>query len=289
MKRDDPKGPCPDEPSARVTRRVFLGGLVGAGFALAAQPIAAGTAIHTDDRGLTADAVSIPVADGTITAYRAKPADAGNPPVVLVVHEIFGLHEHIRDVCRRLARLGYMAIAPALFTRQGDVSKLASIEAIRPIVAKVPDAQVMSDLDACMAWAATDGGDTGRLGVTGFCWGGRIVWLYSAHQAAVKAGVAWYGKLDPPGDALHPRQPVDIAAQLKAPVLGLYGGKDPNIPLQSVEAMRTAIRAVHGHSEIVVYPDASHAFFADYRPSYHKAAAEDGWRRMQDWFRQYGA
>jgi carboxymethylenebutenolidase len=209
--------------------------------------------------------------------------------VILVVQEIFGVHEHIRDVCRRLAKRGYLAVAPELYARQGDVSRLADIGQIMPIVAKVPDAQVMGDLDAAAAWARSTGhADPARLGVTGFCWGGRIVWLYAAHNPALKAGVAWYGRLVGQTDPLHPHNPADLAAQVKAPVLGLYGGQDGGIPQDSVAAMRAALKAAGRHAEIVVYPDAGHGFHADYRPSYNARDAADGDRRMYAWFKAHG-
>ena len=272
-----------------LTRRNFVVTSLAAGFALATQPISAQT-ITTDANGLEAGEVKIPVADGEIPAYRAMPSKGKSFPVVLVVQEIFGVHEHIKDVCRRFAKLGHLAIAPALYARQGDTSKLSSIEAIRPIVAKVPDAQVMSDLDATVAYAKKTGkGNTAKLGITGFCWGGRIVWLYAAHNPQLKAGVAWYGRLVGNATELQPTYPVDLAAQLKAPVLGLYGGKDQGIPLDTIERMRAAVKAASGKSEIVVYPEAGHGFNADYRPGYDKEAAQDGWRRLQEWFKKYGA
>jgi carboxymethylenebutenolidase len=272
-----------------LTRRNFVITSLTAGFALATQPISAQT-ITTDASGLEAGEVKIAVADGEIPAYRAMPAKGKAFPVVLVVQEIFGVHEHIKDICRRFAKLGHMAIAPALYARQGDTSKLSSIEEIRPIVSKVPDAQVMSDLDATVAYAKKTGkGDTGKLGITGFCWGGRIVWLYAAHNPQLKAGVAWYGRLVGNATELQPKHPIDMAAQLKAPVLGLYGGKDQGIPLDTIEKMRAAIQAASGKSEIIVYPEAGHGFNADYRPGYDKQAAQDGWRRLQEWFKKYGA
>lgn len=272
-----------------LRRRNFVVTSLAAGFALATQPISAQT-ITTDANGLEAGEVKIPVADGEIPAYRAMPAKGKSFPVVLVVQEIFGVHEHIKDVCRRFAKLGHMAIAPALYARQGDTSKLASIDEIRPIVAKVPDAQVMSDLDAAVAYAKKSGkGNTARLGITGFCWGGRIVWLYAAHNPQLKAGVAWYGRLVGNATELQPKYPVDLAAQLKAPVLGLYGGKDQGIPLDTIEKMRAAVKAANGKSEIVVYPEAGHGFNADYRPGYDKQAAQDGWQRLREWFKKYGA
>lgn len=278
------------EPKIALTRREFVVTTLTTGFALAVQPISAQT-ITTDTNGLTEGEVKIPVADGEIPAYRAMPDKGKSFPVVLVVPEIFGVHEHIKDVCRRFAKLGYVAIAPELFARQGDVSKITNInEIISKVVSKVPDAQVMSDLDAATAWAKKSSkGDTGKLAVTGFCWGGRIVWLYAAHNPQLKAGVAWYGRLVGAADELHPKHPINLAAQLKAPVLGLYGGKDTGIPQDTVEKMRAAIKTAGGKSEIIVYPEAGHGFNADYRPGYDKQAAQDGWSRLRQWFKKYGA
>ena len=259
------------------------------GFALAVQPISAQTII-SDATGLTAGEVRVPVSGGAMPAYRAMPASGGPHPVVLVVHEIFGVHEYIKDVCRRLAKLGYLAIAPELYARQGEVSKLSSIEVIvSQVVSKVPDAQVMSDLDAAAAWAKQFGnGDTDKLGITGFCWGGRIVWLYAAHNPKLRAGVAWYGRLISNPDNLHPKNPVDVVASMHAPVLGLYGGADAGIPLETVEQMRQALKAANNPSEIIVYPDTPHGFHADYRDSYRTEPAADGWRRLREWFKQHG-
>jgi carboxymethylenebutenolidase len=257
-------------------------------FASAATPLCEDTLIITDPAGLVAGDVEIPAADRNIPAYRAAPASAGPHPVVLVVQEIFGLHEHIKDVCRRLAKLGYFAVAPALYIRQGDVMSLPTIDEIRKIVNIVPDAQVLADLDACAEWANVNGGDVNRLGITGFCWGGRIVWLYSAHQPKLKAGVAWYGKLDGYRTPLQPTYPIDLATSLKAPVLGLYGGDDPGIPLDVVQNFQSALDAAGGRSTIQVYPQAPHAFYADYRPSYRPEAAKDGWQKLQEWFKQHG-
>ncbi len=278
------------KPKGDLTRREVVATTLAAGFALAVQPVSAQTLITTDTAGLTAGEVKIPVSDGEIPGYRAMPAAGRTFPVVLVVQEIFGVHEHIRDICRRLAKLGYFAVAPELYARQGDVSKMSDAsEILSKVVSKVPDAQVMSDLDATAAWARTTGsGDIERLGITGFCWGGRIVWLYAAHSSRLKAGVAWYGRLVGERTELQPQHPIDVAASLKAPVLGLYGGQDPGIPLDSVEAMRRALRAAGSPSEIVVYPDAPHGFHADYRPSYRREAARDGWRRLVEWFRTHG-
>jgi carboxymethylenebutenolidase len=270
-----------------LTRREMVVTSLAAGFALAVEPVSAG-AITTSTEGLTAGEVKVPVSEGTIPAYRTMPASGGPFPVVLVVQEIFGVHEYIKDVCRRFAKLGYFAIAPELYARQGDVSKLSSIDEIRAIVAKVPDAQVMSDLDAAVEFAKESGkGDVTRLGITGFCWGGRIVWLYAAYSRQVKAGVAWYGRLVGEPSELLPKHPVNVAADLKAPVLGLYAGKDQGIPLATVEQMREALKAAKVDSEIVVYPEAQHGFHADYRPMYKEDDAKDGWRRLQEWFKKY--
>lgn len=276
-------------PRGELTRRDILVTSLGAGFAMAVMPVSAQT-ITTSDEGLLAGEVQIPVADGEIPAYRAAPAKGGPFPVILVVQEIFGVHEHIKDICRRLAKEGYLAIAPELYARQGDVSKLTDREEIFAVVAKVPDAQVMSDLDAAVAWAGSSGlGEPARLGITGFCWGGRIVWLYAAHNPQLKAGVAWYGRLVGNVTDNTPRHPVDVAAEIKAPVLGLYAGKDDGIPLDTVEKMRAALKGANVPADIIVYPDAQHGFHADYRPSYSKEDAQDGWRRMLAWFRTHDA
>ena len=277
------------KPKTEFTRREFVVSMLATGFALAVRPVSAQT-IHTDDSGLIAGEVKIPVPDGEIPAYRAMPAKGSGFPLVLVVQEIFGVHEHIKDVCRRFAKLGYLAIAPELYARQGDVSKLSDIQQILDqVVSKVPDAQVMSDLDASVAWAKKSGkGNTAKLGITGFCWGGRIVWLYAAHSSKLKAGVAWYGALLWKTNKLQSKNPIDMAGLLKAPVLGLYGGADPGIPLDAVEALRKALKAAGSKSEIVVYPDTPHGFHADYRPSYRKEQAEDGWKRLMQWFKTYG-
>lgn len=276
-----------------LTRRDFLVTSLAAGFALAVRPVAAET-ISTDTEGLQAGEVSIPVADGEIPAYQACLASAGPFPVILVVQEIFGVHEHIKDVCRRLAKRGFLAVAPELYARQGDVSRLSDIPEILKIVGQVPDAQVMQDLDATVRWVEQAGkGNVSQLGITGFCWGGRIVWLYAAHNPQLKAGVAWYGRLVGEKTRLTPQHPVDIAAKLYAPVLGLYGGADRGIPPETVEQMQTALKAATASkpanaSQIIVYPDTPHGFYADYRPSYRKKWAEDGWNRMQVWFMRNG-
>ncbi len=277
-------------PRTELSRRNFFVTSLAAGFALAVQPISAQTAITTDTTGLIAGEVKIPTKDGDVPAYRAMPAKGKNFPVVLVVQEIFGVHEHIKDVCRRFAKLGHIAIATELYARQGDVSKIKEIQnVIKDVVAKVPDAQVMSDLDATVAWADKNGGNSKKLAVTGFCWGGRITWLYAAHNPKVKAGGAWYGRLVGQGTELQPKNPIEFAPTLKVPVLGLYGGKDGGIPVESVEKMREALKQGKSGSEIIVYPEAPHGFHADYRPSYRKADAEDAWKRLNEWFKQHGA
>jgi len=268
-------------------RKDFTMTALATGFAASVEPVAQ-TQIVTGSEGLAAGEVRVPVRDGEMPAYRAMPAARKGLPVVLVVQEIFGVHEHIRDVARRLAHAGYLAVAPELYARQGDVSKLTNMDEIRPIVAKVPDAQVMSDLDAAAEWAAKNGGDPARLGITGFCWGGRIVWLYAAHNPALKAGVAWYGRVEGPTTELQPKHPIDVAGAIKAPVLGLYGGADAGIPNDTVDRMRAALKAAGKPSEIHTYPGAPHAFLADYRPSYRKEPAEDGWKRLLAWFRGHG-
>ena len=259
------------------------------GFAAAVLPITAAT-ITTDTNGLTAGEVEIPTGDLRIPAYRAKPATGTSFPTILVVQEIFGIHEHIKDLCRRLAKRGYLAVAPYLYEREGDVSGIESIPEIRSkVVSHVPDAQVMRDLDATVDWAAKDGGDTDRLAVAGFCWGGRIVWLYAAHNGKLKAGAAWYGRLAGATTELQPKNPVDIAKDLQAPVIGLYGGRDAGIPLDTVEQMRRELQAANKPSEINVYPEAEHGFNADYRPGYDPAAATNAWARMLAFFHAYGA
>jgi len=280
-------------PAVPFSRRSFVVSALGAGFALAVQPVIAQTAITTDSNGLIAGEIKVPAEGGEMPAYRAQQAVGSNFPVILVVQEIFGVHEHIKDICRRLAKQGYLAIAPELYARQGDPRKYANMqELMSEIVNKVPDDQVMGDLDACVAWSKTNGGDGTRLGITGFCWGGRIAWLFAAHNPLVKAGVAWYGRIVGQTSALNPKNPIDIAGQLNGPVLGLYGGQDQGIPLDTLDQMRKALaesgNAASKASTIQVYADAPHAFNADYRPSYRKEAADDGWKRLLAWFKQNG-
>ncbi|WP_057091618.1 dienelactone hydrolase family protein [Comamonas thiooxydans] len=278
-------------PSRRAALRTALGAGLGVGYACAAGPVMAQTAIKTPVDGLTAGEVSIDVKGFKLPVYRAMPVGRQNLPVVLVISEIFGVHEYIADTCRRLARAGYLAIAPDLFVRQGDPMAYAEMaKLMSEVIAKVPDAQAMGDLDAAVQWAGTQGGDVKKLAITGFCWGGRITWLYAAH-APLKAGVAWYGRLQGNKNDLQPSYPLDLVGQLKAPVLGLYGGKDTGIPLESVEAMKAALKtgsAAARASEFVIFPEAPHAFHADYRPSYREQAAQDGWTRMLTWFNQHG-
>ena len=272
-----------------VSRRSFVTASISAGFAAAVAPAIGSTVIQTDSSGLEAGDTRIHAGDIEMLAYYAKPAGGKNLPIVLLVQEIFGLHEHIRDLVRRLGKAGYLAIAPNLYQRQGDPTAIKDInQLVQEIVAKVPDAQVFRDLDASVVWAGAHGGDVNKLAVTGFCWGGRITWLYSAYSPAVKAGVAWYGRLVGKATDLQPLYPLEVAAQLHAPVLGLYGEADGGIPMESVEKMRVALAAAGEPSEIIVYPKAPHGFNADYRPSYVSEFAADGWQRMLAWFRKNG-
>ena len=281
-------------PPVDVTRRGFTLGSLAVGFALAARPVRAETRITTDAAGLEAGAFTLPVSGFDVPCYFARPAGGERLATILVAPEIFGLHEHIADVCRRFAHEGFLAIAFDPFVRQGDVTTLPDVQTIiSTVVSKTPDAQVMADLDAIAAHAAAErGGDPERLGITGFCWGGRTTWLYTAHNPKVKAGVAWYGRLVGPSNEITPRQPVEVAADLAGPVLGLYGGADSGIPVATVEQMRAALAGAGTPaaqaSEIVVYPDTPHAFHADYRPSYRPEAARDGWARCLAWFRDHG-
>jgi carboxymethylenebutenolidase len=281
----------PESKPSETNLRDLVTAWLPQGFAKIVQPIAS-TTITTDTNGLTAGEVKMQTMTGPVPAYRAHPEKSGKFPLVLVVQEIFGVHEHIKDVCRRLAKLGYFAIAVDLYHRQGDVTKFTDNQEIfAKVVNFVPDSQVMSDLDASVVYAESTGNaDTSKLGITGFCWGGRITWTYCVHNPKVKAGVAWYGRLVAPGKApLQPAYPVDLAPHLKVPVLGLYGAEDAGIPVAHVDQMREALKAAgNTSSEFKVYDGAPHAFYADYRPSYRKEAAEDGWKRMQEWFKKHG-
>jgi len=274
------------------TRRSFAATSLVAGFTLAAGPMRAG-AIITDANGLVAGQVRVPASDGAIPAYRAHPATGGHWPVVLVTQEIFGIHEHIKDICRRFAKQGYYAIAPSLYARYGDPAPYIDMhKLVADIVSKVPDAGVMSDLDASAKFAAGDGADAARLAIIGFCWGGRIVWLYAAHNPALKAAAAFYGALraPTPRSPLRPLYPLDLVAKIDAPVMAFYGGKDQGIPVSDVEAMRAALaQAGKRKCDVTVFMDAEHGFFADYRPSYNEADAKLAWAKTLAWFKQHGA
>lgn len=279
-------------PGQTFDRRSFVKTALGSAFAAAALPVTA-QAIKTDFDGLTAGEVTIPSGDFKMPIYRAMPQGKRDLPVVLVISEIFGVHEYIADTCRRFAKQGYLAIAPELFARQGDPTSFGTIQELqREIIARTPDNEVLGDLDAAVAWAGANGGNLGKVGITGFCWGGRIVWLYAAHSRQLKAGVAWYGRLSGDPTQLQPRHPIDIAAQLKAPVLGLYGGKDTGIPLEAVDKMKAALAAANNPaakaSKFIIYPESGHAFHADYRPSYREADAKDGWQKCLAWFKEHG-
>ena len=289
-------GPTPSQATADPTRReaIKLAATVGAGlgFAAAVLPVQAQSLIQTPSEGLQAGWVSIDAGGFAMRAYRAAPQGGSKLPVVLVVPEIFGVHEHICDVTRRLAHQGYLAIAPDLMQRQGDPVAIKEVsQIIAEVVSKVPDAQVMSDLDATFDWALRNGGDVKRVAITGFCWGGRIVWLYTARQTRLRAAAAWYGQVNAKRGPLTPTQPVDLMRDLHAPTLGLYGGADTGISAEHVQLMRDALQSgseAAQESVIQVYPDTPHAFHADYRPSYRKEAAQDAWARMLAWFRQHG-
>ena len=278
------------ENAPALPRRAFVTTLV-AGFTLATGPLNAATII-TDTNGLDAGEVKIAVADGTMPGYRARPKGKTKAPVVLVVHEIFGVHEHIRDLCRRLAKQGYYAITPSLFARQGDAGKydMAHVmDLMHDLVMKTPDQEVMTDLDSTVAFARGEGADATRLAITGFCWGGRIVWLYAAHNHAVKAGAAWYGPLAGKPDALRRHTAIELASDIKAPILGLYAGLDQNISAADIDAMRQALtKSGNTVSRIDVFPDAQHGFNADYRPSYNETDAKEAWSRMLAWFKSHG-
>lgn len=277
-----------------ASRRGFLKGSVAAGFAAAVAPTGdlLAQVITTDAKGLMTGMVDIPSRDRKIPAYHAMPEGKTKRGVVIVVHEIFGVHEYIQDTCRRFARLGYLAIAPDFFVRHGDVRSYKTVaEIFSNVVSKVPDTEVLADIDATLAWASTHGGDATKVGITGFCWGGRIVWMASAANPRLKAGVAWYGRLMTMVNAATPTHPHDIAEKLQWPVLGLYGGKDDGIPMDTVEEMKTRLSfggKASQASEFVIYPEAPHAFHADYRPSYRKEAAEDGFKRAVAWFKKHG-
>jgi carboxymethylenebutenolidase len=275
---------------APFSRRGFMtaSAAVTAGYTLAAGPVRA-DAIKTDTGGLAVGDAKIKVADGEMPGYFARPTGVSNPPVVLVAMEIFGLHEYIKDVTRRLAKLGALAVAPDYYFRKGaDLTKITEIPQLMPIVNSKPDAELLSDLDGTVAWAKSQGGDTSRLGIIGFCRGGRTVWEYAAHSSTLKAGAAFYGSLIDPPNPVWPKSPTQLAPEMKAPVLGLYGEADTGIPVASVEAFKAALAENKKTAEFKIYPGAPHGFHADYRPSYRKDAAEDAWSQMQTWFRKYG-
>ena len=275
-----------------ATRRTALKVALGVGYTAAAGDIMAQTAVKTSSDGLKTGEITVEVNGFKVPAYMAAPAGKTNLPVILVIQEIFGVHEYIADTARRFAKMGYLAIAPELFARQGDPTKYnVMADLIKEVVSKVPDAQVMADLDGMVKWAAANGGDASKIGITGFCWGGRITWMYAAHNKSVKAGVAWYGRLEGAANDLSPKHPIDLVGSINGPVLGLYGGADTGIPVASVDKMKAALAtgsAAAKKSEFVVYDGAPHAFHADYRPSYRKEPAEDGFKRAVDWFKANG-
>ena len=270
-----------------LARRGFVMTTLIAGFTMATERVDA-QAIHTDSTGLVAGEMEVPVADGHLPGYFARPQGAGPFPTVLVVEEIFGVHEYIKDTCRRLAKLGYLAATAELYARLGDLSKMTDMKDIMGVISRAPDATIMTDLDSLVAWTAANEGDPNRLGITGFCRGGRAVWLYAAHNPHLKAAVAWYGPIGGQRTDIQPQTVMDMAGDIRCPLLGLYGAKDPGIPPADVEAAAAKARAAGVPVDIVEYPDAAHAFHADYRPSYVRDAAMDGWERMQAWFRKYG-
>jgi carboxymethylenebutenolidase len=271
-----------------LARRGFVMTSIITGFTLATETVLA-QAIHTSTDGLVAGEVTIPVADGGLPGYFARPQGAGPFPTILVVEEIFGIHEYITDVCRRLAKLGYMAATVELYARIADLSKMTDAgQIVRDVISKAPDATVMSDLDSLAAWTAANGGDPNRMGITGFCRGGRATWFYAAHSRQLKAAVAWYGPIGGQKTEIQPQTVMDIAADIHCPLLGLYGAKDPGIPPADVQKAAEEARAAGATVDIVEYPDAGHGFHADYRPSYVRDAAMDGWDRMLAWFRKYG-
>ncbi|WP_028102196.1 dienelactone hydrolase family protein [Pseudoduganella violaceinigra] len=272
-----------------VDRRDFIKAALGTGFAAAVMPAQAQHVISTDSKGLTARTVHIKSGSQTVPLYMAHPEGKTNLPVILVISEIFGVHEHIADVARRFAKAGYLALAPDLFVRHGDPSREPSIADLQKnIISKTLDSEVLADLDAVVEWARTYGADTVKLGITGFCWGGRITWMYSAHNPHVKAGVAWYGRVVGQATPAWPQHPIDIAARLKTPVLGLYGAQDTGIPVESVEKMKAALAQAHNQSEFRIFEHSGHAFFADYRPSYNAADAAEGWQLALGWFKSHG-
>jgi carboxymethylenebutenolidase len=273
---------------APLSRRGFMSAsaATAAGYTLAAGPVRA-DAIQTDATGLTVGDAKVAVAGGEMPIYFARPAGVANPPVILVAMEIFGLQEYIKDVTRRLAKLGALAVAPDYYFRKGDLTKITEMPALFPIVNSKTDDELFADLDATTAWAKAQGGNTDRLGIMGFCRGGRTVWRYSTHNPNLKAGVAFYGSLaDPPNEAM-PLNAIGTAKDVKEPVLGLYGAEDAGISADHIDQMKKALAAAGKTAEFKIYPGAPHGFHADYRPSYRKEAAEDGWKQMTSWFQKY--
>ncbi len=276
-------------PLPPLSRRGFVATtLATAGYTLAAGPVAAQTVVQTDTQGLTAGDIRIPVSGGEMGGYRAKPASGSGHPTVIVCQEIFGIHEYVKDTCRRLAKAGYLAVAPDYYFRQGDPSKAADVQGALAVANRKPDSEFVNDLDATARWAAADGGSAQKLGITGFCRGGRTTWIYSTHNPNLKAGVAWYGPVVGQASELTPKSPVELAAELKCPVLGLYGSADTGIPVDTLKRMEDAAKAAGKTVEFVIYPDAPHAFHADYRQTYRAEPAKDGWSRMLAWFKKHG-
>lgn len=289
LKAIDFQNPQATSAPTGLSRRGFVMTSLATGFAVASQPVMA-QAISTDTQGLAVAEVKVPTADGQIPAYVARPAKAGKYPVILVLQEIFGVHEHIKDMCRRFAKMGYYAIAPEMFARQGDVSKMNDIMGIlTQVVSKVPDAQVCADLDAAVAFARASGqADAARVGLVGYCWGGRTAWIYARHNPKLKAAVSYYGLLDGMKSDIKPRDPVEFGAELKVPVLGLYSGIDAFVKPDVIAKMRGEIAKSGSGSEIVVFPNVDHGFNADYRPSYDKAAATYAMKLTRDWLKDHG-
>jgi carboxymethylenebutenolidase len=276
-------------PLPPLSRRGFVATtLATAGYTLAAGPVAAQTVVQTDTQGLTAGDIRIPVSGAEMGGYRAKPASGSGHPTVIVCQEIFGIHEYIKDTCRRLAKVGYLAVAPDYYFRQGDLSKASDVQGAVAIAGKKPDAELVNDLDATARWAAADGGNAQKLGITGFCRGGRTTWIYSTHNPNLKAGVAWYGPVVGQATELTPKSPLERVADLKCPVLGLYGSADTGIPVDTLKQMEAAAKGAGKTVEFVIYPDAPHAFHADYRQTYRADPAKDGWSKMLDWFKKHG-
>jgi carboxymethylenebutenolidase len=287
MKMHDPTETAGLRAYPLARRGALMTGLIS-GFTLATQRVAA-QAIHTDTNGLDAGEAQIPTSDGKLPAYFAKPAHKGTFPVVLVNEEIFGVHEYIKDVCRRLAKAGYFAVATEYYARIGDLSKMTDVgQIIAGVISKAPDGQYMADLASTAAWAMDNGGSSTRVGVMGFCRGGRQTWLYAAHSPRLRAAVAFYGPLGGSPSPIQPLSALDLADKLKCPLLGLYGGQDASIPVDAVREAEAKAKAAHEIVEIVIYPDAPHGFHADYRPSYRQADAEDAWKRALAWFRRFG-